>query len=129
MKKLITIIIFMILFVSGSAYADRRPLTPSEHTIFKPIVHDWLIENWERIKIYEDGDVRKQVINKVEVCCIDEEDSYQIYIVDIYFHTKLYHKQAVIENMDMTQRILFRVKNGEIAESDPMPACATEEIT
>ena len=129
MEKLIAITVFIILFVSGLAHADRRQLTSLEQSIFTPIVHGWLASNWDKVKIYEDGDIRKQAINKVEVCCVDEDGNRQIYIVDIYFHTKLYHKHSVIEDMDMTQRVLFKLKNGEIAESDPMPPCHVEEVT
>jgi hypothetical protein len=94
-----------------------------------PTVQLWLGANWESVKDYGHGEYIKQRITSVEYCCIDKVEDKHLHIIDIKFHAKFYEHDVLMEEKDMSQRILFKCKGDRVVDFDPMPAYKLEEIT
>lgn len=114
--------------ICSAPSAQRRPPTQSEHQTYLPIVQLWLGANWEKVKDLGDGIQIAQKITEVSYCCIDSDEDKHIHIVDIKFHAKYYDHDRLVEEKDMSQRILFRCADGRVVEWDPMPAYKIEEV-
>ena len=109
--------------------AGRRQPTESEYQTYLPLVQMWLGQNWEQKKDLGDGVQIAQRITEVSYCCIDEDGGNHIHIVDVKFHAKYYDRDRMIEEKEMSQRILFKCADGRIVDWDASPAYKLEEVT
>lgn len=126
-SALVAFIVWLV--ISSGLYAERRQPTQSENLAYLPIIQLWLGSNWEKVKVYDKGEYIRQSITEVSYCCVEEDEGKHIHIVDIQFHAKFYEHDKLVEEKDMSQRILFKCADGRIVEWDPLPAYRLEEIT
>lgn len=129
MKPLLIILSLAFLCISEDVYSGRRLPTQYEQQVFLPVLDGWMAKNWQEKVTYTGGYI-SQNLKDIAFCCIDYVSGHELYIVDIVFHAKwLEDDNRVIDEADMSQRLLFHVINGVIEDWDPLPAYRNESLT
>ena len=133
----IILIAFTLLLATFSApSAERRQPTEQEMASFDPILSIYLKDHFAAKSVQGDG-TSFQKITKVEFCCVDEVSGEVIYIVDLWFKTRLYDRlrldyagymvQRVYFTMDAPDRIRKDARGFEIVDSSD--AIRTNDMT
>lgn len=117
--------LFLAIVLSATcAFAEIPKPTDKQTEVFTTICYDWLSENWQTVKKFEDGEVLFQPIHRMELVRVENDivvltGGYFVETDTEIYHIAIYFKANYLEEgmkRDMFQILYLHIRNGKVLE-------------